>query len=340
MNRIFNPNRTMIALGVTLSLFIVLTLIMTSSKVGVSNTLDIAITADLLITIPLIYFLLIRKTSVPKTTVVPIMILGLILGSYMLPESSQTYLAVFKTWALPVIEISILVFVVYKVRKAVKSYRRMKDASLDVYTSLKNTCYEILPKAIVVPFATEIAVLYYGFINWRTRTLQDNEFSYHKNSGTPTLLIALVFLIAIETVAIHLLVMRWNVVVAWILSGLSIYTAIQVIGFAKSLSQRPISINQDTLSLRYGILNEVDISISDIDTLVISKKPIEKNKTTRTLSLLGDLESHNMILTLKNQYQLVGLYGIKRPFKVLAFHIDDPKDFEDKMKQKLSEYSI
>ena len=78
MNRIFNPNRTMIALGVTLSLFIVLTLIMTSSKVGVSNTLDIAITADLLITIPLIYFLLIRKTSVPKTTVVPIMILGLI----------------------------------------------------------------------------------------------------------------------------------------------------------------------------------------------------------------------------------------------------------------------
>ncbi len=335
MNSILRPNRALIAFGVTLSLFIILALIMTSSWVGESPILDLAITADLLLTIPFIYFLLIRKTSVPKTTIVPMIILGLVLGSYFLPISSQTYLALFKTWALPVIEVSILVFVVFKVRKAIKNYQYIKGTSLDFYTALKNTCYEVLPKAVAIPFATEVAVIYYGFINWKSKTYRDNEFTYHKNSGTPTLLIALVFLIAIETVAIHLLVARWNIVVAWILSGLSIYTAIQVIGFAKSLSKRPISINESSLSLRYGILSEVEIAFKDITALYMSKKPVEKDSFTRSLSPLGDLESHNMVIELKKEYKLLGLYGIRKSFTTILLHVDEPNIFEEKMQALL-----
>jgi hypothetical protein len=308
---------------------------MKSSFLNGNDTLNFAITADLLLIVPLVYFLLIRKSEIPNTTVIPVMIIGLLIGSYFLPQESQTYLSIFKTWALPVIEISILTFVIIKVRSAIRKYKGLKGSTPDFFIALKSTCYEILPKKLVLPFATEVAVFYYGFINWKTREINDNEFTYHKKSGTPALFYAFILIIGVETIAIHFLLTRWSFIAAWILTALSIYTAIQVFGFAKSLTQRPIAINQDSLTLKYGILNEVEIPFSDIGKVELSRKSLEKNELTKTLSPLGELESHNVIIHLKKENQLVGLYGMKKKFQVLGLHIDEPKYFNERMENAL-----
>ena len=297
--------------------------------------MELAITVDLLITIPFIYFLLIRKTDIPKTTVIPLMVIGLFVGSYFLPQESQTYLSIFKTWALPIIELSILSFVVIKVRAAIKSYKQLKDASPDFYSTLISVCHEILPQKLVMPFATEVAVMYYGFINWKSRPLQENEFSYHKKSGTPALFGAFIFIIAIETVAFHFLLIRWSTLAAWILTGLSVYTAIQIFGFAKSLSQRPITINTSSLTLRYGILNEVEIPFTNIESIELSQTALEKDPLTKTLSPLGELESHNVVIHLKSSSHLVGLYGMRKEFKVLGLYVDEPVNFKEKVEEFL-----
>ena len=67
----------------------------------------------------------------------------------------------------------------------------------------------------------------------------------------------LIFSIAIETFAIHLLLLKWSETAAWILTGISIYTAIQVFGLAKSITQRPIVIKYLALdrSLMYPLTN-------------------------------------------------------------------------------------
>ena len=97
-------------------------------------------------------------------------------------------------------------------------------------------------KILVLPFATEVTVFYYGFINWKTRETNVNEFTYHKKSGTPDLSYAFIGIIdLVETIAIHFLLTRWSFIAAWILTALSISTGIQVFGFAKSVTQRPIS---------------------------------------------------------------------------------------------------
>ncbi len=270
MNRIIYINRSVINFGIPLALLGTLILLMKSSFLNGNDTLSFAITADLLLTVPLVYFLLIRKSEIPNTTAIPVMIIGLLVGSYFLPQESQSYLSIFKTWALPVIEISILTYVVIKVRNVIRKYKTLKGITPDFFNTLKNTCYEILPKKLVLPFATEVAVFYYGFINWKTRETGYNEFTYHKKSGTPALFYAVILIIAVETIAIHLLLTRWSIIAAWVLTTLSFYTAIQVFGFAKSLTRRPISINQDSLTLKYGILNEVEIPFSDIDKIELS----------------------------------------------------------------------
>lgn len=304
-----------------------------------SNLLSTGITFDLVVILPLVYFLSIRKTSIPKTTVFPILIIGVIICSLLLPSENQFYLNLFKTWMLPIVELSILSFVVYNVRKGIKHYKQNKNQSFDFFTSLKSTCYEILPKSFVIPVVTEIAVFYYGFIYWKQRKLNNNEFTYHKNSGTIALLSAIILIVAIETVTFHILLSKWNDAVAWIFTFLSIYSGIQILGFLKSMIKRPISIENNRLYLRYGIMTESTIDIKNIALVELSTKDVEYNKETRKLSFLGELENHNVIIHLKEENPIIGLYGIKRKFKVLTLYVDNDTEFQNQINNALQKYT-
>ncbi|MGC6479422.1 MAG: hypothetical protein ACON42_03485 [Flavobacteriaceae bacterium] len=338
MNRTLNLQKNLIIFGIPV-LIIGLMIILAKSSIYITNpnTLSIGITFDLLLTVPFIYFMLIRKTSIPKTTVIPFLIIGMFVCSSILPIENQYFLNLFKTWVFPIVELSIVSYILYKVTKAIKRYKVNKSDEVDFFTTLKNTCYEILPKEVVIPVVTEIAVFYYGFIYWKKRKLNKNEFSYHKDSGTISLLIAIIFIVAIETIVLHILLQKWNVIVAWIVTFLSIYSGIQLLGFLKSMSKRPILIKDDKLYLKYGIMNETTIDLKNIDSIEISSKDIELNKETRKLSFLGELESHNIIIRLKEENELIGLYGIKRKYKNLALHIDKKNEFTNQINNALQQ---
>ncbi len=322
-------NRNLLRFGIPALLFITLIVFIKSPYFQVDSTaLTLGVTLDLLVTIPIVYFLLIRKTTIPKTTIVPMMMLGLIVGIFVLPETNHQYLNFFKTWFLPIIEISVATFIIVKVRKAMLFHRSLKNTSLDFFTTLKKTCAEILPKPVVVPFATEIAVFYYGFIYWKRRKLAENEFSYHKESGSVALFFVLIMLIAIEIIPIHLLLAKWNPIVAWILTILSIYSGLQIFGYVKSLMKRPIEVSKDTLFLRYGIMQEAEIPLSEIKEIKLSKKSFTKEDNITRFSLLGELESHNVIIEVHNEQMLHGLFGIKKSFTKLALHVDKDAAFK------------
>ncbi|MBQ4804579.1 hypothetical protein J8L88_17090 [Aquimarina sp. MMG015] len=332
MNRTLNLQKSLAILGIPV-LIIVVMILLTKSSIFTknSNSLSIAITFDLLLTVPFIYFLQIRKTNIPKITILSFVIIGMVVCTIIIPSNNQYYLDLFKAWIFPVLELSIVSYVIYKLTRFIKRYKVNKNGSVDFFTVLKDTCREILPKAAVIPVVTEIAVFYYGFIYWKKRNLSKNEFSYHKNSGTISLLIALIVIIGIETVVFHILLAKWNLAAAWILTFLSIYSGIQIIGFIKSMYKRPISIENNKLFLRYGIMNETIIELCNIDSIEISSKDIELDKITRKLSFLGALENHNMIIRLKEENTLIGLYGIKRTYKNLAIHIDDKNEFKNRI---------
>lgn len=338
MNKAVNLKKNLMIFAIPL-LIIGIMVFITKSNVFMANpnTLSIGITFDLLLTVPLAYFLLIRKTNIPKTTVVPFLIVGIIICSLILPTKNQFYLNLFKTWVLPIVELSILSFVIFNVRKGIKRYKLNKTESLDFFTTLKSTCYEILPKGAVIPIVTEIAVFYYGFVYWNRRKLKDNEFTYHNDSGTVTLLIAVIFIVAIETITLHILLAKWNTTVAWILTFLSIYSCIQIFGFLKSLFKRPISIENNKLYLRYGIMKETTIDLLNIDSIEISSNDLELNTETQKLSFLGELESHNIVIRLKEENTLIGLYGIKRKYKNLMIHVDNKIEFKDRINNAIKQ---
>ncbi len=336
MNKTISIQKNLILFGIPLLVIGLMTLLAKSS-IFKSNPEMLAsgITFDLLLTVPVVFFLLVRKTNIPKTTVVLILILGIIVATTILPSENQYYLNLFKTWVLPVVELTILSFAVYNARKAIQLYKKNREKTFDFFTTLKITCYSIFPKIAVMPIVTEIAVFYYGFIYWKKRDLRQNEFSYHRDSGTIALLSGVIFIVAIETIVIHIILSKWSNLAAWIFTFLSIYTAVQIFGFLRSMLKRPISIEKNKLYLRYGIMNESTIDLREIDSVEISSKSIESNEKTRTLSIFGDLENHNVVIRLNKENTMNGLYGIKRKYKVLALYVDDKVQFKNQMENSL-----
>jgi hypothetical protein len=327
-----STTRLLIAFGLPLGLLTALILIMKCLPSSEVPGLNLAVTVDLLITVPLVYFLLIRSTTIPKFTVLPMVIVGLIIGYYLLPKEGQSYLELFKSWVLPLLELGILVAVIVKVRSIIGSFKNERSSSSDFYTALKIACHQVLPNRVAMLFATEIAVIYYGFINYSRRSINKNEFTYHKKSGTQALLGGLILVIGIESLALHFLLSIWSNTAAWIFTAIGVYTAIQMLGFARSLSQRPIYYDNNSLILRYGILSEMEISLANIQSVSVSKKNLEKNSWTRKLSPLGELESHNVLIELKTESEWTGLYGFRKKCRVIALHLDDPESFNEKVK--------
>lgn len=305
-----------------------------SSGLIADDKMAIAISIDLLVSVPVAYYLLIRKTAIPKTTVVLVLVVGMLIGFWLLPEHQQGTLNVFKTYFLPLVEMGAVLYVlltVRKVRKKLKSAAKERDFFLQVTA----VAQDIFPSRLVRPFATELAVLYYGFFHWKNIRLSENEFSYHKETGTQAILGALIFAVGIETVVLHILLVSWNPTVAWILTALSVYTAFQVFGILRSLSKRPIMVSDEKIHLKYGIMNEVEIAWSDIASIEKTSRSIEGEERTRTLSAFSQMEGHNIILNLRKEYDLIGFYGFKKKFVCLALHLDKPQDFYEKVQEAL-----
>lgn len=320
------PNRFLFLIPI--SLLAVLAYLSNSLKgLASPSKLSLGITIDLVITIPLIYYLLIRTSKIPKTSVIPIFILGIVLGSLLLPKEHQTHLHLVKIWVLPFVEMSILLFTIYKVRKATEIALKNKDRTLDFFGRLKAVSFEILPRKVAILFATEIAVFYYGLFKWKTPRLLKNQFTYHKESGTPTLLYALLAVIFIEPVVFHLLLRNWNETVAWIFTILSIYSGFQILGFTKSLSQCPITVFEDKLLLPYGILAEAKIDLENIEHIDQLAWNSTLTENTVRLSPLGALDSCNLVIHLKNPKTLSGFYGKRKDFSSLAIQVDEKSKF-------------
>ncbi|MCH2043780.1 MAG: hypothetical protein MK212_06525 [Saprospiraceae bacterium] len=202
----------------------------------------------------------------------------------------------------------------------IRIYKEEKIEGIDFYTALQQTSTQLLPKPVARLFSTEIAVVYYALFKWKKRALKENEFSYHKKSGTPALLGAMIFIVAVETFVLHILLESWNPIMAWVLSGLSIYTLLQILGFAKALGQRPIQINNEYLYLNYGILAEAKIPLEAI----ISIELIENDeKRGVQLSPLGDFETANLMIQLNEEITVHKLYRKQEKTNIIRFFADD-----------------
>ncbi len=295
--------------------------------------LVMAMALDLMITAPLLYFLLIRKTSIPNFTAVSIFIIGTLIVSFVLPKESVPELNYIENILLPLMEISVFSYLIFRGYKMRKEF--LVEKGNDALSIIKKVTEKSLGVNIYSKlFTTEIAFTYYGLLNWKKVIPKENEFTYHIKSGLSTIFGVLIFVLLIESVAMHFLLAQWNEIVAWILTIGSIYAIFQITAHVKACSRRLISVGENKLKLKYGLFGDVDIDYDNINKIELSRQTPKEKDGLIKLALVDGLEVHNIILYLNENITISGAYGMKKRGSVLLIHVDDKERFFEEIENK------
>ena len=294
----------------------------------------LAILLDLLITVPIVYFFIIRKTKIPKFTVIYPFLIGIMVAGFIIPIEHQALLSKVKFIAVPLIEVGLVSMLMYKIIQLNKSFKRQPNNENDFYDNLLIACNEIFPGRVGRILATEISVFYYLFSTKKRAVVQENEFTYFKKNGIKTVLIVILFVLAIELFAMHLLLAKWKETAAWIVTFFSIYAMFQILSISKSLNRRLFSINYNTktLHLRYGFASQTYIPFEHIEHIEKSTKTLDSKEHVK-LSAFDMLDAHNVIIYLNETQTIDRIYGIKKQYKSIVLFVDDKELFVNKIEE-------
>ncbi len=306
----------------------------TSAFQSAPADVSVAILLDLLITVPIVYFLIIRKTKIPKFTVIYPFLIGILIAGFIIPLEHQALLSKVKFFAVPLIEVGLVSILIYKIIQLNKSFKNQANNENDFYDNLLIACNEIFPGRVGRILATEISVFYYLFATKKKAEIQENEFTYFKKNGIKTVLVVILFVLLIEAFAMHLLLAKWNETVAWVVTLLSIYAMFQILSILKSLNKRLLSINYHTktLHLRYGFASQTYIPFEHIERIEKTTKTLEDKEHIK-LSAFDMLDAHNIIIHLNQKHTIDRIYGIQKSYKSIALFVDDKDVFVGKIEE-------
>lgn len=288
-------------------------------------TLAKYIIVDFLIVIPFCYYLLIRKTNVPKLTVITMGVIGVFIASSIIPVENQGVLPIIKMVLVPALEIIILSFIIYKAIKAYKIHKKQDNTSLDFYDSLVNVCQEVFPAKAGHLAATEFSMIYYSLFNWKKRPLAKNEFTYHKNGTAMSVLLGLLLVVGVEVFITHGLIKNVNPYLSILLALLSAYSFLQIVSIMRSMAKRPIYVDVDKkeIVLRFGLLSKAIIPFNVIDQVEITNKDLPEKTDIKYFSPLGSLSDHNIVLHLNKELEYEFAYGFTKKAEKIALFVDE-----------------
>ncbi len=288
------------------------------------SALSSAITLDIVVLAPLVYLALIFNQKISKFTVVPLFIIGLVVASFIIPQHQQNMLSLLKTYLLPVVELTVFTLVFWKIRQAVKRFKAENTGDLHFLDALETTTNALFPRKLAGAVRTEIALIYYAFFTWKKPTYAPNEFTYHKESGARVLLGTLLAVALIELVGVHLLLINYPIA-AWILTGISAYGFMQIMGLIKSIPRTPFVLTKEYLTVRMGIFKSAKINRAIIEQVELTTADYDKSdKSYQKLALFD----HNAILHLTEPTFICGFFGKQKKAQHFVLSVDRRKEFK------------
>lgn len=299
------------------------------STSAMPRVLAAAVALDLAVFLPALYwFGFARHKGWPWVTTLPVFVLGLVAATGLLPAEQRSVLRPLELLAIPA-ELGLVGYVVWKVRAGFKARKAAADAGTDDLLDALRIGFR---KALEVrlpaeALASEVALFGYALGFGKRPTRDDaREFTVHKEVGYGAVLFALGMAMVAELAAVHVLLMRWSPLAAWIHVGLSLYGMLWLVGDFRALSARPVRWTGDGLELRVGLRWSLEIPQDEIRSLTRRRPadPLPEGPDHLTARVLGD---PNFLLELHHPVEARGLYGLRKRVRTVAFRVDRAGDF-------------
>jgi hypothetical protein len=278
---------------------------------------------DIAITVPALYFWLVVRPGVqPAVTMLPVCLLALLRAAYAAPGGE---------WMRPAAgagaELAVAGYLVIRIRRGLRG----AGPDEDIMQRMRLAAREVLRAPALAEIAvSELATFYYAFFSWRAKPhvpAGAQAFSIHRRSGVALLFGLFAGVGLIETAVVHLVIAKWSVVAAWVLTGLSVYGSVWLMAVARSFSLRPVLLTADELEIRSGLMVTVRV-------------PLTRITEVRAGGFDGALKlppaaTPNVLVRFSEPVFTAGMYGIRRRISQVALAMDDPGAFTSALKAHL-----
>ncbi|MEJ7597241.1 MAG: hypothetical protein WKG01_04960 [Kofleriaceae bacterium] len=281
--------------------------------IAIAAAFDVTVTASVAL-----YLIAVRGGHLPRWTLGPTLGLGLVLARFVVadPRIGDAAIA-----AGIVLELAVLALLVVRGRRAVRAWRLARvngatrvDAIVDAFTSIG------MPRKVASIAATEATLIASVVTGWRRPVSRADRFTVHRLNGWPLYAGVLIVLSAVELVAVHIvLVLYATPVAAWIVSGLTAYSILWILGDALALRHGGITVGKDALAVDIGVRWRGSIPR---DLIVEAARGTAPEGALRVAVLEA-----NVVLRLREPVTMQAILGIRRTNTVIALSIDDPDAF-------------
>ena len=283
---------------------------------------------DLTVTVPFVYWLLVvRRDKAPVRSILAVIALSLVGAKLLLPSGHAAFLQMARFATVPV-ELGILIFAIHRVRVA-RRVNPVHDA--DTLTQLQSTLTAILGNGTAGrALGYEASSFYYAFANRPSAThdadpLEDMRFAAAPPFAT-SVFVALLGIIAVETVVLHLLVAMHSSTVAWILTGLSVYGIVWLVSLQRSFCQRFSEIGPHALMLRIGLRCDATVPWTNIASVRLVTWRDTPPSSPEYLNAAKPGEP-NILIEFHDVVRIRGPYGISRNVARIGAHLERPEAF-------------
>ena len=288
----------------------------------------ITLPLDFMVGIPLSFYLLVvRPRRLTLLSVIPVIWVGYGLSVFALGSADVGVLPYLLIALVPA-EIAIAAKELLKVAKVYMSARK---ASADPMVWFKKTMLFLVRKdAPASMAAAELSVWYYALLSWRKKPYVlpgESAFSYHNAGGYMSIMLGLALAFPVEIVGVHILVSQWSVVAASIVTALSIYAAIWLIGDVRARVMRPVAIGNGCVRLECGIQMETVIPFPDIGKVCLSESDTGVLDKADKLNY-GTFYQANAWIAANRPIEVRTMLGKKR-VRAIGLSLDDPRAFID-----------
>ncbi|WP_394131861.1 hypothetical protein [Shewanella maritima] len=150
----------------------------------------------------------------------------------------------------------------------------------------------IIAKVMAVETRVWSYALFANRINMQAFAGQQH-FTYHHKDGMQSHLLGFIVIIAFEVPLAHLLLhFLWSPMAANVVTALTIISLVFFIGEYRACSRRPISIDQQTLLIRFGVWNVMVVPISQIKAALPNQDIIHRGSGVKRFNGFGAPNVH------------------------------------------------
>jgi len=321
-----------LALGLC-SFIILFDLTMARSPLYLDNTqlMNLGITLDYMLVIPaLLYFFIFRKRSSSIAPILVTLILGYFAVRFVLPNEEQGILRHLEFVVIPLE----LLFIAYEGRmvyRIILHYRQNRTAHSHPMDVLRQSIQSTLPDLAITSFLLhDLSILYYTLFAWKSRPFDERgktSFRYHTESNWFILILMISKILLIEGIAIHLLVMQWSHLAAWVLSIGNIYMILLFIADYRAMCLNPILLSERVLRIQYGIQLRAVLDMGQIESVsVINAVSLTKSELKTAFTPL--IVEPNVKIELKQPQTITRLFGQRQSVQYIYLFVDEPQAFQ------------